>query len=60
MQRQQAELQNQISAVSLDKGDLKQASQLQQQLQQALHEQQQLTQKLSLEWKEHNQALVFR
>lgn len=57
---QQAELQRQVAVGTLDHKALQQASQLQQQLQDSVHEQRQLSQKLNQEWKEHTQTLTAR
>lgn len=53
-------MQKQMAAVSLDKHDLQQASQLQQQLQSALQEQQRMTQRLQQEWAQHEDKLSHR
>lgn len=53
-------MQKQMAAVTLDKQDLQQASQLQEQLRKAIHDQQQLSTSLQGEWQKQEQKLSTR
>ena len=53
-------MQKQMAAVSLNKQDLEQASQLQQQLHKALQEQHHVSQRLQEDWQQHEAKLSLR